>query len=73
MQVRVADAAVGDVDLHVMRTWGAALDVHRFEGFVARMGTVGFCRHGGLRCLRVWTILNAIPVEKIAHIGWFLA
>jgi hypothetical protein len=46
VQVGMAYAAVGDLDLHVMRARGAARDVHGPERQVRRMGSVGFDGHG---------------------------
>jgi hypothetical protein len=48
MQVGVADAAEGDVDLDVMGRRGAAIDLDRLKGFVARVGTVGLYKHGNV-------------------------
>ena len=42
MEVGVADAAIGDVDLHIVRAGRAARDVHGFEGLVARVSAIGF-------------------------------
>src|SRR5690606_658068 len=41
VQVRVANPAVGNVDLHIARTRQASLDVHRFKRPVAGRGTKG--------------------------------
>jgi hypothetical protein len=41
VQVGMANAAVGDLDLDVVRARRAAGNPHGFQGFVARMGTVG--------------------------------
>ena len=46
VQVGMADAAKGNVDLHVVRTGCAAGDLQGFEGLVARMGTVSVNGHG---------------------------
>src|SRR5690606_29335228 len=48
VQVRVADAAVEDVDLHIMRARSAAGDLHGFERLGAGVGAVGLDRHGRL-------------------------
>jgi hypothetical protein len=45
VQVRVAYAAEGDVDLDVVRARCAAGDVERFEGLVGSVGAVGFDGH----------------------------
>jgi len=46
MQVRMADAAEGDIDLNVMCGGEAAFDLQRLKGFVARMSTIGVYKHG---------------------------
>jgi hypothetical protein len=46
VQVGVADAAIGDLDLHVACAGRAALDVDGFERFVGGVRAVGFGRHG---------------------------
>jgi hypothetical protein len=45
VQVGVADAAIGDLDLDVVRTDGAAGDVHRFQRLVGGEGAIGFDGH----------------------------
>jgi hypothetical protein len=45
VEVGVAHAAEGDVDLHVVRARRAAGDVHGFEGQVAGVGAIGFDGH----------------------------
>ena len=45
VQVGVADATVGDVDLDVMDAGGAAGDLERFERFVGGVGAIGFHKH----------------------------
>src|SRR5690606_24314072 len=47
VDVRMAQAAVGDVDPHVAGADLAAGDVHGFEGQVAGAGAVGSGGHGG--------------------------
>src|SRR5690606_12618875 len=47
MQVRVADAAVEDVDLHIMRARRAADDLHGFDRLGAGVGAIGVDGHGG--------------------------
>ena len=48
MQVGMADAAIGDVDLHIARTYRAPFDRHGFKGFVASRGAIGKESHGGI-------------------------
>ena len=45
VQIRMADAAIGDFDLHVARTGLAALDVDRLKRLVGRMGAIGLRVH----------------------------
>lgn len=45
VQVGVADAAEGDVDLDIMHAGRAAGDLQRFERLVARVGAIGFHKH----------------------------
>jgi len=59
VQIRVAHAAVGDVDLHVVRARRAPGDLHRLEGQVARMGAIGFDSHDGIP---VWFFAGAVTV-----------
>lgn len=47
MQVGMADAAIGDFDLHVARPRRATLDVHGDDGFVGGVGAPGFDGHDG--------------------------
>src|SRR5690606_11574015 len=47
VQVRVADAAVGDSDAHVLRPGGAAGDPDRLQRTVAGVGAPGFYVHVG--------------------------
>jgi hypothetical protein len=42
VEVGVADAAKGNVDLHVAGTWLAALDLDRLERPVGGIGAIGF-------------------------------
>ena len=44
----MADAAIGDIDLDVVRAGRAARDVDRLERLVAGMGAVGIHKHQGL-------------------------
>ncbi|GID07460.1 hypothetical protein TMM008_46620 [Pseudomonas sp. 008] len=46
VQVRMADAAKGDIDLNVMGGGCTANDLQRFKGLVARMSTIGLYKHG---------------------------
>jgi hypothetical protein len=48
VQVGMADATKRDIDLHIMGGRRAALDLHRFKGFVARVGAVGLYKHGNI-------------------------
>jgi hypothetical protein len=41
VEVRVADAAISDVDLHIVRTRLAALDLDRLERPVGGIGAIG--------------------------------
>src|SRR5690606_6267013 len=50
VQVRMADAAIGDVYPDVMRTGVASMDVQRNQRLVAGVGAVGLDRHGGAPC-----------------------
>ena len=50
VQVRVADPTKGDVDLHIVCSRCAAIDLHRFKGFVARVGAVGLYTHEMTPC-----------------------
>jgi hypothetical protein len=45
MQVGMADAAEGDIDLHVVRGWRTAFDLHGLKGFVASVGAIGLYEH----------------------------
>ena len=45
VQVRMADAAVGDVDLHVTRSRRTPFDRHGLQRLVGGLGAVGFGRH----------------------------
>src|SRR3546814_8531546 len=47
MQVRMADPAIGDLDLDVARPGSTAGDVHGFQRFVGGVGAVGFDGHRG--------------------------
>ncbi|MNE19075.1 hypothetical protein D3C80_1121430 [compost metagenome] len=40
VQIRVADTAIGDLDLYIFRPELAASDAQGFKGFVARMGAI---------------------------------
>lgn len=42
----MADAAIENVDLHIVRARGAAGDLHGFEGLGAGVGAVGVDGHG---------------------------
>jgi hypothetical protein len=65
MQIRMADAAEGDVDLHIVGGRGAAVDLHRLKRFVASVGTVGLYKHGNiLNRLVVWPFLLFCPPAK---------
>lgn len=48
MQVGVADTAVGNVDLYVVRTRRTAGDLQWFEGLVARMCAISGYKHGNV-------------------------
>ncbi len=48
VQIRMADATKGDIDLHIMGGRRAAVYLHRFKGFVARVGAVGLYKHGNI-------------------------
>jgi hypothetical protein len=55
----MADAAEGNVDLHIVGGGGAAVDLHRLKGFVASVGAVGLYKHGNiLNRLVVWPLLR---------------
>lgn len=41
VQVRVANAAEGDIDLHVMGAGGTTGNLQWFQRLVARMGAIG--------------------------------
>jgi len=56
VEVGVADAAEGDVDLHVVLARRAAGDVHRFERFVGGVGAVSFDSHG-------------FPLRELRHVA----
>ena len=45
MQIRMADAAIDDLDLNVVRTGRPARDLHRFEGAISGIGAVGLHGH----------------------------
>ena len=45
MQVGMADAAIGDGDLDVMRPYRPAFDVDEFDWFVGGIGGLGFDGH----------------------------
>ena len=45
VQVRVADAAIGDIDLDVARAWLAPGYVDRFQRLIAGAGAIGFGDH----------------------------
>jgi len=47
VQIRMADAAIGDLDLDVMVAGLATEDVERLERLVSSVGAVGFDGHGG--------------------------
>lgn len=51
VQVGMAHAAVGDVDLHVIHAQRTPGDFHRFEQLVARAGTIGFDDHRMTPCV----------------------
>ena len=53
VQVRMADAAIGDIDRDIMRTDGAAFDVEGFERLVGGVGAIGFGGHGDVPLLEV--------------------
>jgi hypothetical protein len=46
VQIGMAHAAEGDVDLDIVRAWCAPDDVHRLKWFVGGMCAVGFDCHG---------------------------
>ncbi|MGN5350830.1 hypothetical protein ACQ4P5_01215 [Ralstonia sp. L16] len=71
----MADAAIRDVDLDVVRTGAAARDLERFERFVAGVGAIGMNLHGVFRGLFVdgEGIFFRPPKEPIAHSAGFLA
>jgi hypothetical protein len=46
VDIRMADTAVRDINLHIMGTGGATGDIHRLQRQCARMGTVSFNCHG---------------------------
>ncbi len=48
VQVGVADAAIGDVDLHIVRAGGAAGDFQMFDRLVGGVGTISVDWHGDL-------------------------
>src|SRR5690606_36142062 len=48
VQVGMADAAIRDLDLHVLRAGRAAGDIHRLEGLVGGGDAVGACGHGAI-------------------------
>ncbi len=49
VQVGMADAAIGDGNLHVVRSDVAAGDFHRFKRFVGGIGAEGLGQHGSLQ------------------------
>jgi hypothetical protein len=46
VQIRMADAAEGDIDLNIMGCRLAAIDLHRLKGFVASVSAIGLYKHG---------------------------
>lgn len=48
MQIRMADATEGDINLDVMGRGCTAVDLHGLKGFVASVGTVGLYKHGNV-------------------------
>jgi hypothetical protein len=48
VEVRMADAAPGDVDLDVLRAGRAAVDVHRLERLVGGVRAIGFDGHASI-------------------------
>lgn len=45
VQVGMANAAKGDIDLNIMGGGSTATDLHRLKGFVARLSTIGLYKH----------------------------
>ncbi len=48
VKIGMADAAIGDGDLHVMFAGRAAFDVDGFQGLIGGMGAIGFHDHDRL-------------------------
>ena len=46
VQIRMADATEGDIDLNIMGCRRAAIDLHRLKGFVASVSAIGLYKHG---------------------------
>lgn len=59
----MASAATGKLNLHVMRLRHAPGDVHRFEGKVARVGTIGFECHGEA----LWRTFISIDIRVVVN------
>jgi len=68
VQVRMADAAIGDIDCDIMRTDGAAFDVEGFERLVGGVGAIGFGGHGDVPLLEVRGVQGICPSAAI--LGW---
>jgi hypothetical protein len=58
MEIRMADAAVGDRNPHIMRPWHSPADIHGLERLIARVGAVGFDGHD----------LDSCVERKIEHV-----
>jgi len=60
VQIRVADAAVGDGDLDVIGAGCAAGDIDGFKGAIARVGAVGFDGEGHGWCILGWGVATIL-------------
>jgi hypothetical protein len=69
MQIGMADAAIGNVDLNVMRPRVAAGDFHGLKRLVAGMGAVGTNFHGTLLMSLIGNARAAMVVGNVASSG----
>lgn len=72
-RIRMADAAKGDVDLHVVRAWRAAVYLQRLQGFVTCMGAIGLNQHGDSFFLAIEGIFASPSIQPIEQFAGFLA
>ncbi|XXR39972.1 hypothetical protein WME90_06500 [Sorangium sp. So ce375] len=61
----MADAAVGDVDLHIVVAWSATKDVERLKRLVGGIGTKGF--HGHLLLLEELELREEVGSALLAR------